>query len=102
MKVVYVYPDMNDNTMALPELILPLLNADFDGDVLNIHSLKIDDIKNEYYEKLNPMYNVFISRNDGKYEIFKEKGHIAIDCGCVYGGKLCAYCFETEEAFYVP
>ena len=46
MKVVYVYPDMNDNTMALPELILPLLNADFDGDVLNIHSLKIDDIKN--------------------------------------------------------
>lgn len=41
-------------------------------------------------------------RNDGKYEIFKEKGHIAIDCGCVYGGKLCAYCFETEEAFYVP
>ena len=69
MKVVYVYPDMNDNTMALPELILPLLNADFEGDVLNIHSLKIDDIKNEYYEKLNPMYNVFISRNDGKYNM---------------------------------
>lgn len=41
-------------------------------------------------------------RSDGKYEIFKENGHIAIDCGCVYGGRLCAYCFETGEAVYVP
>lgn len=40
-------------------------------------------------------------REDRKFEIFKENGHIAIDCGCVYGGKLCAYCFETGEAVYV-
>ena len=40
-----------------------------DGDVLNIISLKIDSIKDEYYEKLNPMNNIFISRNDGKYNM---------------------------------
>ena len=40
-----------------------------DGDVLNINSLKIDSVKDEYYEKLNPMNNIFISRNDGKYNM---------------------------------
>lgn len=39
-------------------------------------------------------------RSDGKYEVYKENGHIAIDCGCVYGGNLCAYCFEKDEVFY--
>ena len=40
-----------------------------DGDVLNINSLKIDSVKDEYYEKLNPMNNIFISHDDGKYNI---------------------------------
>ena len=31
MKVAYVVPDINDYTMSLPESILTLLNADFDG-----------------------------------------------------------------------
>lgn len=43
---------------------------------------------------------VFI-RPDGKPEIYKGNGHIAVDCGCVYGGKLAAYCIETDEEFYV-
>ena len=69
MKVVRISPDINDHTLVLPECILTLLNADFDGDVLNIISLKIDSVKEEYYEKLNPMNNIFISRNDGKYNM---------------------------------
>lgn len=32
-------------------------------------SLKIDSIRDEYYEQLNPMNNIFISRNDGKYNL---------------------------------
>lgn len=32
-------------------------------------SLKIDSIREEYYEQLNPMNNIFISRNDGKYNL---------------------------------
>lgn len=40
-------------------------------------------------------------REDNKFEIYKENGHLAIDCGCIYGGRLAAYCLETEEVFYV-
>ena len=36
-----------------------------------------------------------------KPEIFIENNHIALDCGCVYGGNLAAYCIETGEAIYV-
>ena len=40
-------------------------------------------------------------RADHKAEIFIGNGHIAVDCGAVYGGRLAAYCFETKECFYV-
>lgn len=33
--------------------------------------------------------------------IFCKNHHLAIDCGCVFGGRLAAYCFETCEAFYI-
>lgn len=77
VKVVHVKPDMKDFTMSLPESILRLLNADFDGDVLNIISIKITSMAKEYYKKLDPMRNIFISRNDGFYNaeagIFKDQ-----------------------------
>lgn len=31
----------------------------------------------------------------------KINNWLAIDCGCVYGGKLAAYCIETGEVEYV-
>ena len=40
-------------------------------------------------------------RKDRKAEVYQENGHIAIDCGCVYGFRLAAYCIETGETFYV-
>lgn len=40
-------------------------------------------------------------RPDGKSEIYQGNGHIAIDCGCVFGERLAAYCVETGECFYV-
>ncbi len=40
-------------------------------------------------------------RTDKKPEVFRQNGHIAIDCGCVYGGKLAAYCIETGDVVYV-
>ena len=40
-------------------------------------------------------------REDKKPLIYKENGHIAIDCACVFGGKLAAYCLDTEEVTYV-
>lgn len=38
---------------------------------------------------------------DRKPKVFMQNGHIAIDCGCVYGGKLAAYCIETGGVVYV-
>ncbi len=34
--------------------------------------------------------------------IYAQHNHLAIDCGCVFGGNLAAYCFETGQAVYVP
>lgn len=36
-----------------------------------------------------------------KGTIIRRNNHIAIDCGCVYGHFLAAYCMETEEEFYI-
>ena len=42
-----------------------------------------------------------IIREDKKPLVYEEKGHIGIDCGCVFGGKLAAYCLDTGETHYV-
>ncbi len=36
-----------------------------------------------------------------KPEVYRKNGHIAIDCGCVGGGKLAAFCIETNDVTYV-
>lgn len=33
--------------------------------------------------------------------VYQGNGHIAIDCGCVFGAQLAAYCIETGEISYV-
>ena len=40
-------------------------------------------------------------RKDKKPLIYKEHGHIAMDCACVFGGRLAVYCLDTEEVTYV-
>lgn len=42
-----------------------------------------------------------IPGNAQKDSIFRANGHIAIDCGCISGGRLGAICLDTGEAFYV-
>ncbi|MBR5479791.1 MAG: fructose-bisphosphatase class III [Clostridia bacterium] len=40
-------------------------------------------------------------RSDQKDLVFAENGHLAIDCGCVFGGSLAAVCLENGEVTYV-
>uniref|UniRef100_UPI004055AA58 metallophosphoesterase n=1 Tax=Acetatifactor sp. TaxID=1872090 RepID=UPI004055AA58 len=40
-------------------------------------------------------------REDKKSIVYQENGHIGIDCGCVFGGQLAAYCAETGDITYV-
>ena len=43
----------------------------------------------------------FYINSNRKTDVYQGNGHIAIDCGCVFGGKLAAYCIETGEITYV-
>ena len=36
-----------------------------------------------------------------KPEVYRAHGHIALDCACVAGGRLAAFCVETEKVIYV-
>lgn len=58
----------SDYTMSIPLQILPLLAADFDGDVLNILYI----INKEFLERanavFNPRNNLHVSKNDGKFD----------------------------------
>lgn len=54
-------------TMAVPLQILPLLAADFDGDVLNILLIINDDFKKRAFQIFNPRNTMYISRNDGQF-----------------------------------
>ena len=44
MKIRKVKKDANDVTLAIPSAILPGLNADFDGDVLNTLSMPLSEL----------------------------------------------------------
>ena len=39
-------------------------------------------------------------RRDQRPLVYTGHNHIAIDCGCVFGGNLAAYCIETEAVTY--
>lgn len=64
----------------------------------------------DYSQKYYPQDNIFLVTGHtptflikgwGKTEVYRAHGHIALDCACVAGGKLAAFCVETEEVIYV-
>lgn len=63
------------------------------------------DYKRKYHQD-NSIYlitghtpTMYINQ-DSSTKVFIGNGHIAIDCGCVYGGKLAAYCIEEGSVTY--
>lgn len=57
----------DDYTMSIPINVLGVLAGDFDGDVLNIISLKGRELTYSYNAAYNPRSNMLINRNDGKF-----------------------------------
>ena len=37
----------------------------------------------------------------GEDQVYKKNNHLAIDCGCVFGGKLALVCLDNGEEFYI-
>lgn len=67
MRVRDIIFDLSDYTMAIPNQVLKVLNADYDGDNLNIGSFKSADFAEAYEKIFNPRKNMFIDRNTGLF-----------------------------------
>lgn len=66
MRVANVKEDIKDKTLTIPSNILIPLNADFDGDVLNVFRVIGEYFSKEMSRCMNPRYNLYISRLNGK------------------------------------
>ena len=42
-----------------------------------------------------------IEANDFKSKIYRGNNHLAIDCGCIYGGYLAVLCLDDGREFYI-
>ena len=66
MHVVRVKEDLDDKTMTVPSTILKTMNADFDGDIENVYRIFGEDLTKKFSKCLDPRYNLYISRMDGR------------------------------------
>lgn len=66
MRIKEVTPDMDEFTMSIPISILSGLNADFDGDILNIFVVPTTKMAKKL-QKINPRKSMMISKNDGLF-----------------------------------
>ena len=66
LNVAAVKDDFDDLTISVSNNILTNLNADFDGDVLNIFALLTTEQKH-YFESLKPS-KLIIDKNNGKFD----------------------------------
>lgn len=66
--------------------------------------LHIADYEKTYYDDkflITGHTPTFKIREDGEPLVYEKNNHIAIDCGCIYGCKLAAYCLDEHKAYYV-
>jgi serine/threonine protein phosphatase 1 len=64
------------------------------------------DYTKRYFEDENTVLvtghtPTFLIRGDKLPLVYEENGHIALDCGCVYGERLAAYCLNDGRVVYV-
>lgn len=65
LNIVYVKKDIDDYTTSINNLILSIMGADYDGDVLNQVAL-LDETFKRYFEPFCPSSLIFNS-NNGKF-----------------------------------
>ena len=74
-------------------------------DVLNFISERTDYskryYKNSYTYVITGHTPTICINTNATSTVYIGNGHIAIDCGCVYGERLAAYCIETGVITYV-
>ena len=67
-------------------------------------------VRPDYKRKYFPGNRIFLVtghtptsliRDDKSPLVYTANNHIAIDCGCIFGGNLAAYCIETGAVTYV-
>ena len=77
MDIRKVKKDPTDYCLSVPLSILPGLNADFDGDILNIIAIINPEVM-KMFRKFNPIERMIISRDSGLLnELFAlEKGQL--------------------------
>ena len=66
MRIVGVKKDISDKTLTIPTHIITPMNADFDGDLTNVFRVIGADFQKRFEKNLNPRFNLFVSRMDGK------------------------------------
>ena len=78
MKVRRVIPDINDYSLVIPFPILPGLNADFDGDIMNNKACVLPEIA-YIYRKFDPIRSYITDSVTGKVdkEYLPNKGTLA-------------------------
>lgn len=64
MKIRTIKKEFDDYTLSVPLSILPGLNADFDGDILNIIAISLPELIYAF-RKFNPVERMIMSRDSG-------------------------------------
>lgn len=76
MRIRKIKPDSNEFCLSVPLSILPGMNADFDGDILNIIGL-VDDGFAYMFRKFDPISRMIIDRDSGylnkNYSVNKDQ-----------------------------
>ena len=105
---LYEILEHNGKKYILVHAGLANFTPDRDLDEYALHELLEERI--DYTKRYYPDENIFVITGHtptfliegwNKPEVYQKNGHIAIDCGCVGGGKLAVFCIETEEVTYV-
>ena len=65
-RVVKVHAELSNKTLCISSHSIIPMNADFDGDILNVFRVISKDFAKRFDKNMNPRYNLNISRMTGK------------------------------------